>query len=246
MKKQMVPALVLLASSLVAAESGSNPAAANAIGKWKSDFDTPIGHLKYVYELKRTDGKVTGTAIRDREGTKTETELKDIVLTGDQVSFVEPIKIQDQDVRIEYQGKLAGDEIKFTRKVGDFASTEIVAQRVKDAAASIDGDWKAEFDTQVGAQKYLYTLKAAGEKLTGNAAGESQFGKFVTPITEGKATPERVSFVELLKLPDREIRIEYSGKLAGDELKLTRKVGEFATEQIVAKRVQGTAAKAGN
>ena len=65
--------------------------------------------------------------------------------------------------------------------------------------------------------------------------GETQFGKSDTPVTEGKIGSDGISFVEMLKLPDREIRIEYSGKLAGDELKLTRKVGDFATEQIVAK-----------
>ena len=219
----------------MASDSGSGPNSADAIRKWKSEFDTPIGHLKYVYELKRTADKVTGTAFREREGTKTETELREIVLKGDQVSFVEPIKIQDQDVRIEYNGKLSGDEIKFTRKVGDFASTDIVAQRVKDALASIDGEWKTEFDSQIGSQKYTYSFKANGDKLTGNAKGETQFGKSDTPVTEGKISSDSVSFVEMLKLPDREIRIEYSGKLAGDELKLTRKVGDFATEQIVAK-----------
>ena len=223
----------------MASDSGSGPNPADAIGKWKSEFDTPIGHLKYVYELKRTADKVTGTAFREREGTKTETELKEIVVKGDQVSFVEPIKSQDQDVRIEYNGKLSGDEIKFTRKVGDFASTDIVAQRVKDALASIDGEWKTEFDSQIGSQKYTYSFKANGDKLTGNAKGETQFGKSDTPVTEGKISSDSVSFVEMLKLPDREIRIEYSGKLAGDELKLTRKVGDFATEQIVAKRSGG-------
>ena len=236
MKKQMLPAVVLLATSLVAADSGPNPVPGDAIGKWKSEFDTPIGHLKYVYELKRSGDKVTGTAMREREGTKTETVLKEIVASGDQVSFVEPIKIQDQDVAIEYKGKLTGDEIKFTRKVGDFATTEITARRVKDAATSIDGEWKTEFDSQIGTQKYTYELKAAGEKLSGNAKGESQFGKSDTPITEGKITADSVSFVEMLKLPDREIRIDYSGKVAGNELKLTRKVGEIATEEIVAKR----------
>jgi len=35
-----------------------------------------------------------------------------------------------------------------------------------------------------------------------------------------------------------DIRIEYSGKINGDEMKLTRKVGEFATEELVAKRVK--------
>jgi len=34
------------------------------------------------------------------------------------------------------------------------------------------------------------------------------------------------------------IRIEYSGKIVGDELRLTRKVGEFAVEELVAKRVK--------
>ena len=236
MKKLLLPAIVLLATSLLAADSGSNPAQGDAIGKWKSEFDTPVGHLKYVYELKRAGDKVTGTATREREGTKTETVLKEIMVKGDQVSFVEPIKIQDQDVAIEYKGKLTGDEIKFSRKVGDFATTEITARRIKDSAASIDGEWKTEFDSQIGTQKYTYELKAAGEKLTGNAKGESQFGKFDTTITEGKINADSVSFVEMLKLPDREIRIDYSGKIAGDELKLTRKVGEIATEEIVAKR----------
>ena len=44
------------------------------------------------------------------------------------------LKDQDQAIRIEYTGKLAGDEIKFARKVGDIATTEIVAKRVKEPA----------------------------------------------------------------------------------------------------------------
>src|SRR5262249_27346047 len=157
-----------------------------------------------------------------REGAKTETALKEGAIKGDQVSFIEPIKIQDQDVRIEYNGKVSGDQIKFTRKVGDFASTEIVANRVKETPASLDGKWKTEFDPQIGQQKYSYEFKTDGEKLTGKAMGESQFGKSETPLTEGKINSSGVSFVEMLKLPDREIKIDYSGKLVGDELKLTR------------------------
>jgi hypothetical protein len=34
---------------------------------------------------------------------------------------------------ITYTGKISGDEIKFTRKVGDFATEEITAKRVKGA-----------------------------------------------------------------------------------------------------------------
>jgi len=35
-------------------------------------------------------------------------------------------------VAITYTGTVAGDEIKFTRKVGDFATEELVAKRKKD------------------------------------------------------------------------------------------------------------------
>ncbi len=231
-----------MATSLLAADSNPKPTSAVS-GKWKSEFDTPVGHLKCVYELKADGDTLTGTAFREREGVKTETELKEGAIKGDQVSFVEPIKIQDQDVRIEYRGKLSDNEIKFTRKVGDFASTEIVARRVMETPPSVNGKWKAEFDTQIGKQNYTYELKVDGEKLTGKATGESQFGKFDTAITEGKATSSGISFVEMLKLPDNEIRIEYSGKLSGDELKLTRKVGEIATEEIVAKRAPASADK---
>jgi hypothetical protein len=105
--------------------------AADVTGKWKSEFDTQIGHLKYTYELKADGEKLTGKAFRELEGTKTTIEIVEGKVKGDEVSFVEPIKVQDQEIRIEYKGKLSGDEIKFTRKVADFATTEIVAKRDK-------------------------------------------------------------------------------------------------------------------
>jgi hypothetical protein len=40
-------------------------------------------------------------------------------------------EFQDQEIRVEYKGKLSGDEIKFTRRVGEFAAEEFVAKRAK-------------------------------------------------------------------------------------------------------------------
>jgi len=104
-------------------------------------------------------------------------------------------------------------------------------------AADIDGKWKAEFDSQIGQQKYAFELKADGEKLTGKATGERQGQTSTVEIKDGKIAAEEVSFTEPLKFQDQEIVIEYKGKLAGDELKLHRKVGDFAEYDIVAKRV---------
>lgn len=122
--------LVLAALTVVMAGAAL---AADVAGQWKSEFTSPIGPLKYIYDLKADGDKLTGKAIRELAGQKTETEIKEGKVSGNEVSFVEPLKVNDQDVRIEYKGKLEGDQIKFTRKVGDFATMEIVAKRVKAA-----------------------------------------------------------------------------------------------------------------
>ena len=46
----------------------------------------------------------------------------------------------------------------------------------------------------------------------------------------------------MLKFQDNEVRIDYRGKVADNEIKLTRKVGDIATEEFVAKRVEAGAA----
>ena len=48
----------------------------------------------------------------------------------DEVSFTESLKVQDQEVVVEYKGKIVGDELKLHRKVGEIAEYDIVAKRV--------------------------------------------------------------------------------------------------------------------
>ncbi len=119
-------------SSLFLFGSLGSAHAAELAGKWSAEFDSQIGQQKYVYEFKGSGDKLTGTATGDRQGTKSEVELKEIKATKEGVSFVELLKIQDQEIRIEYTGKFTSDdELKLTRKVGDFATYEITAKRMK-------------------------------------------------------------------------------------------------------------------
>lgn len=105
-------------------------------------------------------------------------------------------------------------------------------------AADVTGKWKAEFDTQVGAQKYTFEFKVEGEKLTGKASFERMGQKGEADLLEGKVSGAEISFVEMLNIQGNELRIEYTGKINGDEISFTRKVGDFATEHLVAKRVK--------
>jgi hypothetical protein len=105
-------------------------------------------------------------------------------------------------------------------------------------AADLAGKWTAEFDTQVGTQKYTFQLAVAGEKVTGKALFERMGEKGETAILEGKLVGDKVSFVETFDAMGSPVRIEYEGTVKGDEIAFTRKVGDFGTEQFVARRAK--------
>lgn len=101
-------------------------------------------------------------------------------------------------------------------------------------AADPAGKWTTTINTQIGDLQYTYDFKVEGEKLIGKA--KSQFGDI--EITEGKVKGDDITFVENISFDGTPIRIEYKGKVTGDEIKFTRQVGEFATEEFVAKRAK--------
>jgi opacity protein-like surface antigen len=111
-----------------------------------------------------------------------------------------------------------------------------VAMATAAFAADVTGTWTATFDTQVGAQKYTYTFRVAGNKLTGKA--KSELAMTETEITEGTVSGDDISFVENLNFQDMPLRIVYKGKIMGDDLKLTRTILDMFTEEAVAQRVK--------
>ena len=109
------------------------------------------------------------------------------------------------------------------------------------ADTTVAGKWKGQFDSQIGLQKYTYEFKVDGTNLTGKAIGEREMGTNEVIITEGSVTTNGICFVESLKFGENVLRIEYQGRLAGDEIKFHRKVGDVAEEDFVAKRVREAA-----
>ena len=113
--------------------------AADVTGTWKAEFETQRGLQKYTFNLKQDGTNVTGKASVEREGEKRDAEFKEGKVEGDTVTFVEALKIQDNEVNIIYTGKISGNEIKFTRKVGDFGSSEATAKREGAAPQAASG-----------------------------------------------------------------------------------------------------------
>jgi hypothetical protein len=129
------------------------------------------------------------------------------------------------------------DDMRLIARTGAVAAVALAVALVAHAA-DVSGKWTAEFDTQVGPQKYVFELKADAGKVTGKASFERMGQKGEAELKDGKLAGDDISFVEMLDFQGQAIAITYTGKVAGDEIKFTRSVGDFAKEEFVAKRVK--------
>ena len=104
------------------------------------------------------------------------------------------------------------------------------------SAQGVAGKWRAEFDTQIGAQKYLFTITQAGSELTGAANAEIAGEKRDVVLHDVKLKGDTLTFNESFNFQGNAVPITYTGLVAGDQINFTRQVGEFATEKFVAKK----------
>src|ERR1035441_7456629 len=103
-------------------------------------------------------------------------------------------------------------------------------------AAGASGTWTGSVETPNGTMENPFTFKVDGAKLTGTITmgpmGEA-------PISEGKVDGENLSFAMVRDMDGNQFRINYKGKVAGDEIKLTGElVGMDRTFEMTLKRVK--------
>lgn len=100
---------LILASALAAF-------AADVTGNWKASAEGPNGVMERTFALKAEGAKLTGETVSSFAG---KSEIRNGKISGDQLSFVITIKLQDNEMDVAYQGKVvSADEIVFTAEVG--------------------------------------------------------------------------------------------------------------------------------
>jgi len=103
------------------------------------------------------------------------------------------------------------------------------------SAADVSGTWKAAIETPNGSFETTFKFKVDGNKLTGSV--NNQFGG-EQQISEGKVDGDNVTFVVSGSFNGNDFKLNYKGKLAGDELKLTVEIsGMDRNFEMTAKRV---------
>ncbi len=103
-------------------------------------------------------------------------------------------------------------------------------------AEEIAGKWHALFETPGGVQTYHFDFQTKDGNLIAKAVVESADEKRDIEFEETKLDGDSLQFVEKRNFGDREFRIEFAGTLGEKEIKLTRKIGEFGTQESEATR----------
>jgi hypothetical protein len=131
-------------------------------------------------------------------------------------------------------GTLAGEGARTMKSLWILALMAVCSLAA--LASDASGTWKATVETPNGAMENTFTLKVDGDKLTGTIT-MGQFGE--APISEGKVDGDNVSFLVVREFNGNQFRINYKGKVAGDEMKLSGEVvGMDRTFEMTATRVK--------
>lgn len=127
MLMNMKKTIALVSSIVYASATGY---AMDITGQWRAEFDTQIGIQKYLFVFQVSSNVLTGTAVSEIEGVKRETQLREGKVSGDTISFIEPLDFNGIELQIKYTGRLGSNEIQFRREVGDVTVEEFKATRV--------------------------------------------------------------------------------------------------------------------
>jgi hypothetical protein len=96
--------------------------AADISGNWKATAEGPNGAMERTFTFRQDGNKLTGETTSSFTGKSIITDGK---VEGDSVTFTITAKLGDQEVKLNYKGKIAASEIKFTSEMADGGMTPI-------------------------------------------------------------------------------------------------------------------------
>jgi GH35 family endo-1,4-beta-xylanase len=103
-------------------------------------------------------------------------------------------------------------------------------------AEELPGEWHARIETPFGVQTYHFNFRVEDGTTVATAVVDTGDDKRDVQFSDVKLDGNTISFAELRRIQDRELRIEYRGQLVENRLQLTRTVGDFGSVETIAAR----------
>lgn len=186
-------------------------------GTWKGSFEFNGDSIPLTLHLTAADGAVTGTV----EGLPTTpADIHDGKIAGDAVTFWVNSDYQGTTYRLDYSGKLSGDQIAFTFGTHDGSWSSLLtvkrgAEAEGPAAMDVTGMWKGAFDFEGNSVPLTFQLTQAGGAVTGTVEGLP-----TTPaaIHDGKMVGDTVTFWVLTDYQGETYKLVCTGKATGGKI----------------------------
>jgi hypothetical protein len=194
--------------------------------------------------IKQEGDKLTAVI----KGQRGERPLDSVTVKGNEITMTMTINAQGQDLQVTYKGTIEKDSMKGTADFGGFAEGSWSAVPHKEgaaappapsgstppptaAAANISGTWNFTVDTPAGTGSPVFTFKQDGENLTGTYKG--QFGE---KNVAGTVKGGDVTFSMKVSYEGQDMEITYMGKVEGNSMKGTAKLGNLGEATWTAKK----------
>lgn len=183
--------------------AGGNRVGADLVGRWEMTTTTDQGARRGLLTIF---GDLTGRY----ETFVGEVPFKDLKLEGNQVSFSVEAGFGDQTFNIDFKAKLDGKTLK-GEVTSPRGTREVTGKKVEPALAIV-GTWEITRESNQGTRTSTLKIK---DDLTGTyTARDNTF-----PITDLRFEGDQLSFKVTVKYEDREVPMEFKGKVEGGTLK---------------------------
>jgi hypothetical protein len=102
--------------------------AADVTGTWKGTAETPNGTIERTFVFNVDGTTLTGETTSQIMGRSV---INDGKIDGENISFTITVKFQDNEMKLNYKGKVSGDRIKFTVAAPNGMTLEYDAKKVE-------------------------------------------------------------------------------------------------------------------
>ncbi len=117
--KWLLPLITLFAFTL---------AAAGVAGTWKATAEGANGPMERTFTFQVDGNKLTGETVSSMMG---KSVINDGKVDGDSLSFSITVKFQDNEMKLNYKGRVTGDTMKLTAEGANGMTLEWTAKRVQ-------------------------------------------------------------------------------------------------------------------
>lgn len=187
------------------------------------------------WELTRTSERGTRTSMLTIYGDMTgryesfggEIPIKDLKLEGNQVTFIIEMGFGDQTFKMDFKGKLDGTSLNGERTTSR-GTSEFTGKKVE-VASPLVGTWEITRESSRGTRTNTLKIKA---DMTGTYTSRDN----EIAVTDLKVDGNQVSFKVIMRYGQRDVPMEFKGRLDGTTLNGERTTSR-GTSKFTGKKV---------